>query len=92
MVLPDDSSWIAEVLTNNTLVCVTGRSYNQKKAPDLCGAGWKIYFKETLGYVSGSLIERSNSASSYRGELLGMLTIYLFLLTTKKYCDVSGTK
>ena len=38
--------------------------------------------------MSVSLVECSNSASSHRRELLGMLAIHLFLLVTKAYYEV----
>ena len=36
LVISDDLSWIVEALVNNTLVCITEGSYNQKKAPNFC--------------------------------------------------------
>ena len=62
-----------------------------KKGNDLCGAGWIVYCRVMGWYISISLIERSNSGSSYCGELLGMLAIPLFLLATEYYHDVIDT-
>ena len=91
LVLPEDPSWIAEALTNNTLVCVTDGLYNQKKAPDICTAGWVIYCSATKHHISASLIKRPDSVSSYRGELLGILIIHRFLCANTEYYNVSGT-
>ena len=39
LVMPADTKWLTDTVTNNTLVCVTDRSYNLEKAPDSCSAG-----------------------------------------------------
>ena len=40
--------------------------------------------------MRGAFAERSNSASSYRGELLGMLAIHLFLLAVEERGGLDG--
>ena len=72
LVMPADTIWLTEVVTNNTLVCGTDRSYNLEKAPDICGAGWVIYCTTAKRHISARLVEQSDSASAYRGELLVM--------------------
>ena len=66
----------------------------KKSAPDLCSAGWILACRRTRRYIRGTLVERSPWANSYRGKLLGMLAIRLFLLAVKEYHDVvsSGTQ
>ena len=39
--------------------------------------------------ISGTLVEKSTYASSYRGELLGLLAIRLFLLAVEEYYGVT---
>ena len=82
--------WAAECLRTGDLVCVTDGSYNKKSAPDICSAGWVLASKSTRRYIAGTLVERSPWANSYRGELLGMLAIRLFLLALEEYCDAVG--
>ena len=51
------------------------------EAPDgYCGAG---------KCISGALVEKLTYVSSYRGELLGLLAIWLFLLAVEEYYGVA---
>ena len=65
---------------------------HENKGHDLSWDHWIIILCKYFGrYVSGSLVEHSNLASSYRGKFLVRLTIYLFLLDpTKEYYSASG--
>ena len=91
MKLSKDPSWVAECLKNKTLVCITDGSYNEQVALGVCSAGWVMACTQTKRQISGTLIERSDYADSYRGELLGMLTIRLFLLAVEEYHNtISG--
>ena len=89
--LNEDSEWVADCLQNNTLACVMDGSYIKKTAPDICSAGWVLACKSTNCYIAGTPVERSPWANSYRGELLGMLSIRLFLLSVEEYCEVSSS-
>jgi hypothetical protein len=75
--LPYVMSWVAEGMTNNSLVWVTDSSYDRKKAINLCGVGWIIFCTKTGFRLTGTSWEKSNSASSYRAELLGLCTLHL---------------
>ena len=85
LAMPVDKKWLTNAVTNNTLVCVTDRSCSQEKAPDICGDGWIIYCTATKQHISMTLVERLDSTSTYRGELLGMLAIHLILLAIEEY-------
>ena len=85
----EDSSWVAECLENNTLVCVTDGLYQKELAPELCSAGWILYCRKSEKCIAGTLVEKSKYASSYRGELLGLLAIRLFLLAVEEYHGVA---
>ena len=87
----EDVSWIAQAMTTGTLVCVADGSYDRKKARDLSGAGYVICCTATNQKIAGSLVERSEGASSYRGELLGMLAIHLLLHAVEILHQVRGT-
>ena len=83
--LAESTKWVAECLKNRTLVCVTDGSYQKEKAPNLCSAGWIMACKKTGRRISGTLVEESPKAGSYRGEMLGMLAIRLFLLAVEEH-------
>ena len=51
LAMPTDTTWLMEAVTNNTLVCVTGGSYNLKKAPDICSAGWVILHSSETAHL-----------------------------------------
>ena len=82
--LSENPSWVDECLKNKTLVCVTNGSYNKQVVPDVCSEGWVIACTQTKRQISGTLIERSKYAGSYRGELPCMLAIRLFLLAVEE--------
>ena len=80
--------WVADRLRQNKLVSVTDGLYNKELAPDISSAGYVLACSESKEYVAGTLVERSPWASSYRGELLGMLALRLLLLAIEKYCEL----
>ena len=86
----EDLGWLSEALIAGSLVCVTDGSYDRARARDISGAGWIIYCVRSRKSVRGAFAERSNSASSYRGELLGMLAIHLFLLAVEESGGLEG--
>ena len=58
VVMPVDTKYLTEAVTNNTLICIIDGSYNPKKAPDICSADWIIYCTtEKKRYISATLIE-----------------------------------
>ena len=72
------------------LKCVTDGSYMKDNTSNICSAGWVMVCKQTKRYISGTLVERLESADSYRGQCLGMLAIRLFLLAVEEYyCVIS---
>ena len=68
-------------------ICVTDGFHDKKKGHKIYGSSWIILYKRTSQYISGSLVEHSNSAISSRGDILGMLAIHLFL---KEYYAMVG--
>ncbi len=72
-----DLKWVAEGMQNNTLVWTTDASYDRKRAADLSGVGWIIFCKRTGLRVTGTLWEKSPSASSFRAEMLGLCCLHL---------------
>jgi hypothetical protein len=75
--LPYDITCVAEGMKNYTLKWITDGSYDRKKAIDLCRVGWIIFCTKTGSRLTGTFWEQSNSASSYRAEMLGLCVLHL---------------
>ena len=95
MIFPDvglgfDVNWMISALKAGTLVGVTDGSYDRQKHPDVCAAGWIIMDVTTGSRLAGSFAEYSASASSYRGELLGLCAINVILLALSKVGEVTN--
>ena len=87
---PADVPWIVDGLRNGSLIWTTDRSYDRKKAVDLCGVGWMIFCTNTGFRLTGTFWERSPSASSYRAELLGLYVLHLFAQALAEFYKVIG--
>jgi len=72
----DDMSWIVTAMRNHTAIMVTDGSFHRKLAPTTSGAGWLLVCTKSLKMIRGCFYEESSKASSYRGELLGLLAIH----------------
>jgi hypothetical protein len=83
-------SWVAEGMANNSLVWVTDGSYDRKKAINLCGVGWIICCTKTGLRLTSTFWEKTNSASSYRAELLGLCALHLLAWAVVDYYKVGG--
>jgi len=75
-----DLRWLVEGIRIGTEVAVADGSYDRKTAPDVSGAGLVLCCTNAEKMLRVSFFERSRSASSYRGELLGLVAIHLLLL------------
>jgi hypothetical protein len=80
-----DISWLVEGLKSGTLICVTDGSYDRNFAPDISGAGFVLCCTKARKQLRANFYERSKSASSYRGELLGLTALHTLLLALKRY-------
>ena len=58
---------------------MTDGSYDRNRAPNISGAGWVICCLSTKKIFRASFFEVSPDASSYRGELLGLLALHVFI-------------
>lgn len=83
-----DLSWLIEALANHTTIFVTDGSYNPDVSKDICSTGWVIFCSHTKKKVTGSFYEVSASASNYRGELMGVVTLHLFLLVVEEFFHI----
>ena len=76
--------WIAEAITDNSLVACTDGSYIRELYPDLCSAAFIMECSRGRGRLVGAFPEKSAAANAYRGELLGLMAIHLLLLAVNK--------
>ena len=95
MIFPDvglgfDVSWMLSALRAGTLVAVADGSYDRQRNPNICAAGWIIMDMATGSRLAGSFSEYSTSASSYRGELLGLCAINVILLALTKTGNITN--
>ena len=67
--MTESPEWVAECLWKKTLVCVTDGSYDKQRARYVSSAGWIMACRQTGRKISGTLVEKSPSAGSYRGEI-----------------------
>jgi hypothetical protein len=80
--------WLAEGMKSNTLTWVTDGSYDRKQAADLCGVGWIIFCSKTGIRLTGTFWERSQSASSYRAEMLGLCSLHLLARALSEFYQI----
>jgi hypothetical protein len=74
-----EPSWIPRALEQGTVILATVGSYNRKRGPNISGAGWVIACRKSGKMIKGSFYKFSSNASSYRGELLGLVVIHTLI-------------
>jgi hypothetical protein len=77
-------TWINKSITNGTLFAVTDGSYIQELFPNLCSVPFVLECSAGCGRIIGSFLESLLVANAYRGELPGLMAIYLILLSINK--------
>jgi hypothetical protein len=83
---------VVDAVFSGKAIYVTDGSYNRPLRDDLDGAGWLIYCPTRKRVVfTCSFCETSKHAGSYRGELLGLLAIHVFLLAITDFYDLQTT-
>jgi hypothetical protein len=80
--------WIKDALTGGTAVISSNGSYRPKSNTTVSGVGWIITCTASHQVLEGSFYERSSSANSYQGELLGQMAIHVFLLAISQYFSI----
>ncbi len=88
--LPYNMSWVAEGMTNNSLVWVTDGSYDRKMAIDLCGVGWNIFLYQNRIPLDRHLLGKNPTWQAHRAELLGLCTLHLLARAVAEYYKVKG--
>jgi hypothetical protein len=81
MSIKGGTGWIACAITNGSLVAVTDGSYIRQIYPYLCSAAFVLECSHGRGGLIGLFKETSKAANAYRGELQGLMTIHLLLVS-----------
>jgi hypothetical protein len=66
-----DGSWILDGLLNRSLIIIHDGLYMKEISPKISAAATMIYCTMTRAQCKCTWAERSDSAGSYRGEILG---------------------
>jgi hypothetical protein len=75
----DDGSWILEGMINRSLIISHDGSYMKEVSPSISAAATMIYCNTTRKRCKCTWAEHSESAGSYRGEILGGIMTQLIL-------------
>ena len=75
-----DDDWLVEAIRSGTCLAVTDGSYMGMLYPEIHSAAFVLECSNRTGRLWGSFPEKSRSACSYRGELVGLMAIHLILL------------
>ena len=86
-----DITWIADALTHGTIIGCTDGSYNGKRSTNHSSVGWILLDTASGLRLAGSFCEFSPGASSYRGEMLGLCALQLFLLAIDMWFSPQAT-
>jgi hypothetical protein len=71
---------------------VTDSSFMSKLYPDMSACAYIMECTQGRGKLVGRFPEQSRAAGSYRGELLGLLSIHMILLAVNSvHTDISGS-
>jgi hypothetical protein len=74
-----NGSWILEGMINRSLIISHNGSYMKEVSPSICAAALMIYCTITRKRCKCTWAEHSESAGSYRGEILGEIMTHLIL-------------
>jgi hypothetical protein len=74
-----DTSWIAEAIADNSCVTVMDGSYMKEVYPNVNSAAFVFECSKGRGRLMGTYVKVTPNASSYQGELLGLMAIHLIL-------------
>jgi hypothetical protein len=74
------TDWVAQSISENSLVAETDGSYIKEHYPDLCSVAFVLECMQGRGRAIGAFPKASAAANAYQGELLGLISIHLLLL------------
>ena len=87
-----EMEWFHDALADGTAMMAADGSYSRDLDRTLSGTGWAITCTRSKHLIKGSFFERSMSASSYRGELLGMVAIHALVATAAEVYNLRANK
>ena len=79
-------------MKSGTALWCTDGSHDPNLAPDISGAGWVIYDTATTHYLRCDFFERSDQASSFRGEMIGSLALHILCSALEQFFDLPSCK
>ncbi len=74
-----EGEWIWDGLCGGFLCIAHDGSYMVEESPNLCSEGVIIFCSSTRQWLKSSVVELSDAASNYQGELLGAVNALLIL-------------
>ena len=86
-----DLQWLIDGVKNNTIISETDGLYDRKVAPNISGVGWLVCCTSSEKILRANFYEKSKSASSYRGELLGLVALHTFLYAICNFHNILST-
>ena len=86
----NDITWLVRAIEQGCLVGCTDGSYNGKRSTNHSSAGWILHDTTSGTRLAGSFCEFSPGASSYRGEMLGLCALQLFLLAVEVWFSIEA--
>jgi len=85
-----EMTWLTEGMKQGSLIWVTDGSYNRKMAADVSGVGWVVLCNKTGKRLTCWCWERSDSADSYRAEMLGLCSLHLLARALSEYHKIAS--
>jgi hypothetical protein len=87
-----DGTWVKEAIRDNSLVAITDGSYMKDLFPNMNSYAFIFECTKKRGRMTGAFPEQTAEEGSYQGELIGLLTIHLILLSINKTApDLTGS-
>jgi hypothetical protein len=74
------TDWVAQSISESSLVEVTDGSYIKEHYPDLCSEAFVLECMQGRGCAIGTFPEASMATNAYWGELMGIMAVHLLLL------------
>ena len=84
MQLTGDTEWLGYAISENCLMVVTDGSFIRELLPDFCLACLVLECTQERGRLIVIFSQHSAAANAYRGELFGLMTIHLLLLSVHR--------
>ena len=81
---------VVESIADGSAIFVTDGSYNRSVRSDLSSSGWLLYCaRRQKILLTCSFYEVTKKAGSYRGELMGLASIHVFIAAIEEYYSIA---